>query len=167
MGWTIVSAISPNRLKARGFDIAREANVMGIPRVFFILSLLAAICPAGEAGADPSLVGIWYSAFQPDEPNVMSLIEFDQDGTFHEEFRKCMDGDVIGYQTQSGTWSVADGKEHTLTTLMNNRRTEVEDVYVIESLSETEHRVRLDPQGYVFVEFRVEKFEFPDCPSSA
>jgi hypothetical protein len=41
-------------------------------------------------------VGIWYSGNQPDEPGVLSLIEFREDGTFREEFRKCEDGNVVG-----------------------------------------------------------------------
>src|ERR1051326_7027085 len=77
-----------------------------------LLAAAATLALTGPISAEPSLVGIWFSAFQPDEPNVMSLIEFNADGTFREEFRKCANGDFIGYQTESGTWSVVGDVEH-------------------------------------------------------
>jgi len=131
---------------------------------------VAALGLAGFAmpvAAEPTFVGIWYSAFQPDEPNVMSLIEFRNDGTFHEEFRKCENGDYVGYQTESGTWSVEGGIEHITADMINGTPAQIEDTYAIESLSDSERRIRLDPQGYVFIGHRVAKFEFPSCPSGA
>src|SRR4051812_33492983 len=83
-----------------------------MPSKTSLLLAAAALMTAQPLSAEPSLVGIWYSAFQPDEPNVMSLIEFSADGTLHEEFRKCANGDFIGYQTESGTWSVMGEVEH-------------------------------------------------------
>ncbi len=131
---------------------------------------VAALGLAGVASplaAEPSFVGIWYSAFQPDEPNVMSLIEFRTDGTFYEEFRKCDKGDFIGYQTESGTWSVSDGIEHITADMINGTPAKVESTYAIELLTDSERRIRLDPQGYRFVGHRVASFEFPDCPNGA
>jgi hypothetical protein len=131
-----------------------------------VLSAAAAGGAGFAAAADePSLVGIWYSAFQPDEPDVMSLIEFRADGTFREEFRKCRSGDVVGKQFESGTWSVADGTEHTVTDTINGDAAQVEDSYRIESLTPTERRIRMESkdQDYEFVGHRVETFEFPDC----
>ncbi len=66
------------------------------------LATIALLGLSAPSVADPTLVGIWYSPFQPDEPNVMSLIEFKTDGTFREEFRKCDNGDFVGYQIGSG-----------------------------------------------------------------
>src|SRR5262249_15885260 len=77
-----------------------------------LLGLAATLALIRPISAEASMVGIWFSAFQPDEPNVMSLIEFNADGTFREEFRKCDNGDFVGYQTESGTWSVAGDVEH-------------------------------------------------------
>ena len=51
-------------------------------------SLLLAAALSTPALAEPTFVGIWYSGNQPDEPGVLSLIEFLADGTFREEFRK-------------------------------------------------------------------------------
>ena len=36
-----------------------------------------------------------------------------------------------------------------------------------EGLPHLESCIRLDPQGYVFVGHRVQKFEFPDCANNA
>jgi hypothetical protein len=113
--------------------------------------------------ADPTLIGIWFSPYQPDEDGVMSLIEFKSDGTFQEEFRKCVDGDYIGYQTETGTWSVEGDVEHLIAERINGDPTMTTSDYKIVVLTDTERRIRLDPQGYEFVGHRVQKFEFPDC----
>jgi Lipocalin-like domain len=134
-----------------------------LPTLVVVLGLAATTALSAEA----SFVGIWYSAFQPDEPNVMSLIEFKADGTFHEEFRKCQSGDYIGYQTESGTWSVSDGVEHIKADMINGTPANVQDTYKIELLTDSERRIRLDPEGYIFVGHRVAKFEFPACPNGA
>lgn len=115
--------------------------------------------------AEPSFVGIWYSAGQPDEPGVMSLIEFKADGTFREEFRKCDNGKVAGFQFQSGTWSVENGVEHTVSTMINGEASNVEDTYRVELLTDTQRRIRLEGKDYVFASVKVSKFEFPDCAS--
>jgi len=134
------------------------------------LPVLTAVALCGftlPSVADPTLVGIWYSPFQPDEPNVMSLIEFRADGTFREEFRKCDDGNFVGYQTESGTWSVTGDLEEIVADQINGDMAKVEGSYKILALTDTERRIRLDPQGYVFIGHRVQNFEFPDCATGA
>jgi Lipocalin-like domain len=130
------------------------------PLIFATIALLGLSAPSV---ADPTLVGIWYSPFQPDEPNVMSLIEFKTDGTFREEFRKCDKGEFVGYQTEAGTWSVANDVEHINADFINGDRATAQADYKIVSLTDTERRIRMDPQGLVFVGHRVMAFEFPDC----
>jgi hypothetical protein len=71
--------------------------------------LLMATLLAAPASAEPSFVGIWYSGTQPDEPGVLSLMEFRADGTFREEFRKCQDGTVVGFDTAQVLIRRADG----------------------------------------------------------
>ena len=78
---------------------------MRSPTLSILMAALVFAASTAPLAAEPTFVGIWYSAFQPDEPNVMSLIEFKADGTFYEEFRKCQNGDFVGYQTESGTWT--------------------------------------------------------------
>ena len=128
-------------------------------------SIVMATLLAAPASAEPSFVGIWYSGNQPDEPGVLSLIEFREDGTFREEFRKCENGSVVGFQTESGTWTVKDGIERLNVDMLNDERVQIEGVYTVMLLTDTERRVRMEPDGLVFVSRRVSKFEFPDCPS--
>jgi hypothetical protein len=97
----------------------------------------------------------------------MSLIEFMADGTFREEFRKCENGMVVGYQFQSGTWSVENGIERTVTSMINGEASTVQDTYRIELLTHSQRRIRIEPQGYVFSSLRVSEFSFPDCASGA
>jgi hypothetical protein len=127
---------------------------------FLMATLLAA-----PASAEPSFVGIWYSGNQPDEPGVLSLIEFRADGTFREEFRKCEDGNVVGFQTESGTWTVKDGIERLNVDMLNGEKVQIDGIYTVMLLTDTERRVRMEPEGLVFVSHRVSAFEFPDCPS--
>jgi hypothetical protein len=129
------------------------------------LASLGLMANTGPLNAAPTLVGIWFSPFQPDEDGVMSLIEFRADGTFREEFRKCDGGDYVGYQTESGTWSVAGDVEHLVSDRINGDPASSASDYKIILLTDNERRIRLDPQGYVFIGHRVQKFEFPDCAS--
>jgi len=127
--------------------------------------LLIATLLAAPASAEPSFAGIWYSGNQPDEPGVLSLIEFREDGTFREEFRKCENGNVVGFQTESGTWTVKDGIERVNVAMLNGEPVQIDGVYTVMLLTDTERRVRMEPDGLVFVSHRVPRFEFPDCPS--
>ena len=133
------------------------------PQLFGLL--LMATLLAAPASAEPSFVGIWYSGNQPDEPGVLSLIEFREDGTFREEFRKCENGNVVGFQTESGTWTVKDGIERLNVDMLNGEKVQIDGVYTVMVLTDTERRVRMEPEGLVFVSHRVSAFEFPDCPS--
>lgn len=128
-------------------------------------SFLIAAAFSTPALAEPTFVGIWYSANQPDEPGVMSLIEFNADGTFREEFRKCENGTLVGFQTESGTWTLNEGIERLTVDRLNGDATQIEGTYRVVLLTETEGRIRMEPDGLVFVSHRVSKFEFPDCPS--
>ena len=130
-----------------------------------LCSLLLAALLATPALAEPTFVGVWYSGNQPDEPGVMSLIEFLEDGTFREEFRKCENGSVVGVQTESGTWTLNDGIERLKVTMLNGEATEIDGVYTVLLLTDTERRIRMEPEGLEFVSHRVSKFAFPDCPS--
>jgi hypothetical protein len=127
--------------------------------------LLMATLLATPAFAEPSFVGIWYSGNQPDEPGVLSLIEFKEDGTFREEFRKCENGMVVGFQTESGTWSLKDGIERLRVDMLNGEAAQIDGVYTVMKLTDTERHVRMEPDGHLFVSHRVSAFEFPDCPS--
>ena len=139
-------------------------SAMGKPHILAAsLAVLIASAAGPVRGAEMSMVGIWYSAFQPDEPGVMSLIEFEADGSFNEEFRKCEKGEVVGAYFESGKWSLKDGIERITIEKINGDPTRVEDMYTVELLTETERRIRLEKQNLTFTSRRVAKFEFPDC----
>lgn len=138
---------------------------MGRIAVLFGVASVALLASASSFSAQPTLVGIWFSPYQPDEDGVMSLIEFRSDGTFREEFRKCDGDDYVGYQTESGTWSVDGDTEHLVADKINGDPANSASDYKIILLTDHERRIRLDPQGYVFVGHRVQTFDFPDCPS--
>ncbi len=127
--------------------------------------LLMATLLTAPASAEPTFVGIWYSSNQPDEPGVLSLIEVREDGTFREEFRKCENGKVAGFQTESGTWTVKDGIERLNVDTLNGEKVQIDGVYTVMLLTDAERRVRMEPDGLVFVSHRVSTFDFPDCPS--
>src|SRR5262245_6380240 len=100
--------------------------------------LIAAALFSAPAFAQPSFVGIWYSGNQPDEPGVLSLIEFRADGTFREEFRKCENGTLVGFQAESGTWSVNDGIERLKVEMVNGDATQIDGTYTVLMLTDTE-----------------------------
>src|SRR5262245_66678244 len=104
--------------------------------------LIAAAVYSAPALAEPTFVGIWYSANQPDEPSVMSLIEFRADGTFREEFRKCENGTVAGYQFESGTWAVMDGMERLVVDKVYGDSTPIEAIYLAELLTNSDSLVQ-------------------------
>lgn len=128
---------------------------------------LALVASIAARAAEPSFVGIWLSTNQPDEPGVISLIEFKSDGTFREEFRKCENGEVVGFQTQSGTWTLENDVEKTVTDRINGEMTHVEDTYRVESLTPTQRRIRMEGMNLVFTSIRVAEFRFPDCATGA
>ena len=136
-------------------------------RATVLLACLAAGMGFAVHAAESSFVGIWFSAGQPDEPGVMSLIEFKADGTFREEFRKCENGEVVGFQTQSGTWSLENGIEKTITDRINGEEARVEDTYRIELLTATQRRIRMEGMDLSFSSVRVGEFRFPDCATGA
>ncbi|HEX5280650.1 MAG TPA: lipocalin family protein [Micropepsaceae bacterium] len=138
---------------------------MGRIAVLAGVASVALFASASSVSAEPTLVGIWFSPYQPDEDGVMSLIEFRSDGTFREEFRKCDGGDYVGYQTESGTWSLDGDTEHLVAEKINGDPANSASDYKIILLTDNERRIRLDPQGYVFVGHRVQTFDFPDCAS--
>ena len=82
-----------------------------------------------------------------------------------EEFRKCENGEVVGAYFESGKWSLMDGIERIVVETINGERSHNEDAYTVEMLTDTERRVRLQSQDYVFASRRVSKFEFPACPT--
>lgn len=138
----------------------------GLSSIVAALVLLAAaghVSAAPAPSAPPSVVGIWYGIGEPDDPEVFYIDAFSADGKFNAEYRKCEKGKVIYRQTQSGTWKMADGVLTINSTVINGKPDKFDHSYTIEMLSATELHARLHDRDFLFVERRVQKFEFPDC----
>ena len=132
-----------------------------------VLAAVILLVAAGEAASAPAgaptVVGFWYGMGEPGDPEVFYIDAFGPDGKFNAEYRKCEKGKLIYSQTQSGTWKVADGVLTINSTMINGKPGKFDHSYTIEMLSATEFHARLHDNGFLFVEQRVPKFEFPDC----
>ena len=117
------------------------------------------------ANAQPqnAMLGIWYSTGQPFDPNVVSLTDFRADGTFTAEFRKYDGCRVTFDQRESGTWTTGAGSKRMITLKVNGQPAYFDDEYKIEQLTDAEQRIYSAKLNYVFVEQRVQKFQFPAC----
>jgi hypothetical protein len=113
--------------------------------------------------AAPSLAGIWYGEGQPDDPNIVYLDYFGSDGTFISEFRKYEGCKVIEDHVESGTWTSKGKVQYLVTTQINGKPAHFEHSYTIELLTDTQVRARLQMNGYLFVEQRIDRFQFPNC----
>ena len=63
--------------------------------------------------------------------------------------------------------TVAGEVEHIRASEINGTPAVAEADYKIVMLTDSERRIRMDPQGYEFVGHRVLKFDFPECPNGA
>jgi hypothetical protein len=136
--------------------------------VFLALSIMLALVPAGPLAASTnssaSLVGYWLGKGEPEDPDIVSLLDFRADGTFVESFRKYDDKcKIVWQQTNSGTWSVSGNMQTLITQKAGNELIYLEDQYETELLTATQQHARHLRTGYVFMERRLAKFEFPDC----
>jgi hypothetical protein len=113
--------------------------------------------------SDSPLIGIWYGKGQPDDPDILYLDFFGSDGSFVSEFRKYDGCTIVWQQVESGTWSIAGDVQTIMKSSVNGRPASAEQEYVIESATAREIRARHTGTGYLFVEHRMERFEFPVC----
>lgn len=116
---------------------------------------------AGAAEARP--IGIWYGEGQPHDPNILYLDQFNEDGTFKSEFRKYDRCEVVWQQVEEGTWSEDDDIITTVTTKANGVPILGYQEYRNEGETENEIRLRHLETDYLFIERRVDSFEFPAC----
>jgi hypothetical protein len=117
----------------------------------------------GAASLAESVVGIWYGKGQPDDPEIVYLDFFGADGSFLSEFRKYERCEIVWQQVESGTWSMEGNVQKIVKSSVNDQPTHAEQEYVIEDVTEREIRARHVGTDYLFVERRVERFEFPNC----
>jgi hypothetical protein len=125
--------------------------------------LIFSVLAFSPARAAPSLTGIWYGEGQPDDPNIVYLDFFSADGTFISEFRKYERCVVVGESVQSGIWTAKGQDQNLVTTQIDGDPVHLEHSYTIELLTDAQVRARLKSNGYLFIENRVDRFEFPAC----
>jgi hypothetical protein len=115
-------------------------------------------------GADkPFFVGNWYGVGEPDDPSISYIDSYAADGTFHSEFRKCERGEVVWHQTETGKWSLSNGVLRMISDTIDGKPERFENSYTVELAAGDEFRARLHEPGFLFIERRLPKFEFPPC----
>ena len=130
--------------------------------------LLCAACAVLPAVAAPSgdaapFVGIWYGVGEPDDETISYIDFYHPDGTYNSEFRKCVRNEVVWHQTASGHWSVRNGALRMIADKIDGKPDHYDNSYTIEGIAPNEFRARLQSNGFLFVEKRIDKFEFPPC----
>jgi hypothetical protein len=115
-------------------------------------------------GADRTFfVGNWYGVGEPDDPSISYIDSYQADGTFHSEFRKCERGEVVWHQTETGKWSLSNGVLRMISDTIDGKPDRFDNSYTVELAAGDEFRARLHDQGFLFIERRLAKFEFPPC----
>jgi hypothetical protein len=122
--------------------------------------LPARAAPAGDAAP---FVGIWYGVGEPDDETISYIDFYHPDGTFNSEFRKCVRNEVVWRQTETGKWSVQNGVLRMISDTIDGKLERFDNSYIIELVQPNEFRARLQGNGFLFVEKRIDKFEFPPC----
>jgi hypothetical protein len=115
-------------------------------------------------GADRAFfLGNWYGVGEPDDPSISYIDSYQPDGTFHSEFRKCERGEVVWHQTETGKWSLVNGVLRMISDTIDGKPERFDNSYTVELAAGDEFRARLHDPGFLFIERRLPKFEFPPC----
>jgi hypothetical protein len=134
-----------------------QRSILGAFGMVFLLVQVA-------QGADRTFfVGNWYGVGEPDDPSISYIDSYQADGTFHSEFRKCERGEVVWHQTETGKWSLSNGVLRMISDTIDGKPDRFDNSYTVELASGDEFRARLHDQGFLFIERRLAKFEFPPC----
>jgi hypothetical protein len=116
------------------------------------------------AGADRAFfVGNWYGVGEPDDPSISYIDSYQADGTYHSEFRKCVGTQVVWHQTATGKWSLSNGVLRMISDTIDGKSDRFDNSYTVELAAGDEFRARLHLPSFLFIEKRIEKFEFPPC----
>ena len=110
-----------------------------------------------------ALVRFWYGVGEPDDPSISYIDAYAADGTFHSEFRKCVRNEVVWRQTETGKWSVTNGVLRMVSVTIDGKPDVFDNSYTVEFSGPNEFRARLHNPDFLFIEKRIDKFEFPPC----
>jgi hypothetical protein len=136
-----------------------------------LLPAFAAACLlslSASAAQTPSLVGFWLGEGQPNvDGRIVYVSEIRPDGTFRSEFRKYENCRPVETNIETGTWTLTGDVQEMITTSVNGRTVSFSNVFTIERLTAVEQHARMQKNGYLFVETRLPRFEFPPCQNGA
>ena len=141
----------------RGVDMRVFRGVAALA----VALLTAAAAPA--PATDSPFLGFWYGIGEPDDPSISYLDGYHADGTYDAMFRKCEHGEAVWMQEAHGTWTFKDGILRMVSDTVDGKPAMYDNSYTIELINGTEFRARLHEPLFLFIERRVEKFEFPPC----
>ena len=129
--------------------------------LYVIFSVVIFSFATSAAAANP--IGLWYGEGQPHDPNILYLDQFNEDGTFRSEFRKYERCEIVWQQVEEGRWNQDGDLVITVTDTVNGRPSLGYQEYRNEGQAENEIRLRHLETDYLFVERRIDSFEFPAC----
>ena len=111
------------------------------------------------------LQGKWYAYFAADDGDNIHhrLYVLENASTDPMQGEWTFKGQI---NDSTNKWAIDGDVEHVVAETINGNRANTSSDYKILVLTDTERRIRLDPQGYIFIGHRVQKFEFPDCAKS-
>ena len=132
-------------------------------RYHFLLLLCAVVLSFAPLAATASPVGLWVGEGQPHDPEIISYDAFSADGTFRFEFRKYDDCEIVYHSIEEGSWIREGDLITTHIYKLNGKPTFYSHVYRYEFESDEEIHVRHLGMGDLYVERRVDSFEFPAC----
>ena len=121
------------------------------------------LAQAAPAAATSTFVGNWYGVGEPDDPSISYIDAYQADGPFHSEFRKCERDRVVWRQTETGKWSVANGVLRMISDTIDGKPERFDNSYTLELATTNEFHARLRDPDFLFIEKRIDKFEFPPC----
>ena len=113
--------------------------------------------------ADASPVGLWYSAGQPHDPDIVTRDQFNADGTFRFEHRKYKGCELVYRAVEEGHWVQEGDVLTTHTERINGSPISYSHRFRYEAKSENEMHLYHFELNYLYVERRDENFQSRDC----
>jgi hypothetical protein len=136
---------------------------MRVLKSFAALAFALILSAAAPATEEPALVGFWYGIGEPDDVSVSYIDAYHADGTYDAAFRKCEHGEAVWSQTAHGIWTLKDGVLKMISDMVDGKPAVYDHSYTIEHIDGSEFHARLHEPDFLFIEKRIDTFEFPPC----
>ncbi len=132
-------------------------------RIFFYVMYTTVVLSLAASAAAANPAGLCVGEGQPHDPEIISYDAFNADGTFRFEFRKYDDCEIVYHTIEEGSWIREGDLITTQIHKLDGKPAFYSHVYRYEFESDEEMRVRHLGMGDLYVERRVDSFEFPAC----